>query len=63
MLLHHEFVPKYETKYETLKAGPGRSEIVIFYTEILWCFFRSEMCEKIHNSTFRVKFFSNEMEK
>ena len=37
-------------------------EIVIFYTEILtgkvelWCFFSSETSEKIHNSTFLVKF-------
>ena len=36
-------------------------EMVIFYTEIftgkvvLWCFFSSEMSEKIHNSTFQVK--------
>ena len=37
-------------------------EIVIFYTEtltgkvILWSFFSSETSEKIHNSTFQVKF-------
>ena len=36
-------------------------QIVIFYIEILtgkvvlWCFFSSEMSEKIHNSTFQVK--------
>ena len=39
----------------------GKKEIVIFYTDILigkvvlWCFFSSEMSEKIHNSTFQVK--------
>ena len=36
---------------------------------VLWCFFSSEMSEKIHDSTFQVKIsvqnviFSNEMEK
>ena len=37
------------------------AEIVIFCTEnltgnvVLWCFFSSEMSEKIHNSIFQVK--------
>ena len=40
-----------------------KSEIVISYTEILtgkvvlWCFFLSEMSEKIYNSTFHIKIY------
>ena len=52
--LQHEYYMKWA-------ASVWDQTIVIFYTEILtgkvvlWCFFSSEMSEKIHNSTFQVK--------
>ena len=62
VLMQFENFLEFENARLTVKHfDKNKLSIVIFYTEILtrkvvlWSFFKSETCEKIHNSTFRVK--------
>ena len=63
LIKSHYLIKNWDEKRKIIKLVIFKKylKIVIFYTEILtgkvvlWCFFTSEMSEKIHKSTFEGK--------